>query len=110
MNRTKLLAINFRYFVEIVGLNILFYYPKDRNFYTIETEKTPIEVRRIYLNPNWDGQHEINRGGLDGQPRSCSDGELLATFDDPTQVWNGLKIDGIPIGDILDQSFIIEMD
>ena len=45
----------FRYFVEIVGLNILFYYVKDRQFYTIETEKFPIEVRRIFPNPNWDG-------------------------------------------------------
>lgn len=47
----------FRYFVEIVGLNILFYYLEDGQFYTIETEKTPIEVRRIFPNPNWDGKN-----------------------------------------------------
>ena len=48
----------FRYIVEIVGLNILFYWTEDRNFYTIETERDPIEVRRIYDNTNWDGERE----------------------------------------------------
>lgn len=100
----------FRYFVEIVGLNILFYHIKDRQFYTIETEKTPIEVRRIYPNPNWDGKNEIERSGLDGMPRTSSAGELLATFEDPTQIWSGLTIDGETIGNILDNSFILEMD
>ena len=46
----------FRYYVEIVDLNILFYWVEDRNFYTIETELDPIEVCRIYNNPNWDAK------------------------------------------------------
>lgn len=100
----------FRYIVEIVGLNILFYYTKDRQFYTIETEKLPIEVRRIFPNPNWDGKYEINKAGLNGEPNTNSDGEVLASFDDPTQIWDNLKIDGIPIGDVLKDSFIVEMD
>ena len=35
----------------------MFYYLEDGQFYTIETEKTPIEVRRIFPNPNWDGKN-----------------------------------------------------
>lgn len=100
----------FRYIVEIVGLNILFYYLQDRQFYTIETEKQPIEVRRIYPNPNWDGKYEINKAGKNGNPYTNSDGKVLATFDDPTKIWNNLKIDGVAIGDVIDNSFIVEMD
>jgi hypothetical protein len=45
--------IIFRYVVEIVGLNILFYWLEDHQWYTIETEKDPVEVRRIFPNPEW---------------------------------------------------------
>lgn len=100
----------FRYFVEIVGFNILFYYVKDRQFYTIETEKYPVEVRRIFPNPQWDGVFEIEKSGLDGRPSSCSAGDIIATFDDPTKIWDELFIDGTPIGDVIDGSFIVAMD
>lgn len=100
----------FRYVVEIVGLNILFYWIKDRQFYTIETEKTPIEVRRLFLNPHWDGKHEINKADIHGEPYTNSSGDVLASFDDPTQIWNNLKIDGTPIGEVIENSFIVDMD
>lgn len=100
----------FRYIVEIVGLNILFYYIKDKQFYTIETEKSPIEIRRLYPNPSWDGKYEINKAGCNGMPYTNSDGEVIASFNDPTEIWDNLKIGGTPIGDVLDNSFIVEMD
>lgn len=100
----------FRYFVEIVGLNVLFYYLLDRRFYTIETEKLPIEVRRLYPNPNWDGKYEINKADIMGEPHTNSDGEVIASFNDPTEIWDNLKIDGISIGEVLENSFIVEMD
>lgn len=56
----------FRYIVEILGLNILFYWMNDHQWYTIETEKDPIEVRRIYPNPNWDGKCEMTKTDLNG--------------------------------------------
>lgn len=100
----------FRFIVEIVGLNVLFYWMKDRKWYTIETEKDPIEVRRIYPNPNWDGKCEYRKSGLEGFPQTCSKGEILATFEEPIQIWNGLKIEGVPIGDILAESVIATLD
>lgn len=100
----------FRYVVEIVGLNILFYWLKDRNWYTIETEKSPIEVRRIYTNPNWDGKYEYLKAGKEGFPQTCSEGEVLATFDAPIEIWNNLKIDNEPIGEILKNSVISDLD
>lgn len=100
----------FRYEVEIVGLNILFYWLKDRNFYTIETEKSPIEVRRLYPNPNWDGKCEFLKAGIEGSPHTNSAGEVLATFENPTDIWDNLRIEGVPIGEVLDYSAIVELD
>ena len=100
----------FRYIVEIVGLNVLFYWLEDRQWYTIETEKNPIEVRRIYSNPNWDGMCEYTKAGRVGFPQTCSAGEILATFDDPTMVWEQLHINGVPIGKILANSVITDLD
>ncbi len=100
----------FRYVVEIVGFNILFYWMEDRQWYTIETEKHPIEVRRIYPNPNWDGTYETDKAGLDGVLNTSSAGELLATFDDPTLVWEQLRINNVPIGEVLANSVITDLD
>ncbi len=100
----------FRYIVEIVGLNVLFYWIEDRQWYTIETEKTPIEVRRIYPNPNWDGKCEYTKAGKEGYPQTCSLGEILATFEDPTRVWEQLQINGVPIGKVLANSVISDLD
>jgi hypothetical protein len=100
----------FRYCVEIVGYNILFYWVNDGNFYTIETEKSPIEVRRIYPNPDWTGEAEFCKADSDSGPCTSSDGEILATFDSPTQIWGNLHIDGKSIGEILEESLIIDLD
>lgn len=100
----------FRYVVEIVGLNILFYWLKDKNWYTIETEKEPIEVRKIFPNPKWDGKCKYLKAGLEGYPQTCSKGTIIATFDDPTKIWNELSIDGVPIGEVLENSLIATLD
>ncbi len=100
----------FRYVVEQLGFNILFYWVEDRNFYTIETEWKPIEVRRLYENPDWDGKAELSRVGIQGCPSTCSPGEVIATFNDPSEIWDNLKISSCPIGEVLANSMIIELD
>ena len=101
----------FRYVIEEVGFNLVFYWIKDRNFYVIETEKTPIEVRKLYPNPQWDGKCEFLKVGLLGEgASSCSEGEVLATFEDEALIWDELKINDVPIGDVLEQSKIVTWD
>ncbi len=99
----------FRYVVEQIGFNILFYWVEDRNFYTIETECLPIEVRRIYDNPNWDGKIEYLKAGYD-YPSTCSPGEVIATFNDPSEIWDNLRIGSHSIGEVLANSAIIDLD
>lgn len=101
----------FRYVIEVVRFNLVFYWMRDRNFYVIETEKVPVEVRRLYPNPNWDGKYEFLKVGLLGEgASSCSAGEILATFDDEALIWDKLKIDNVPIGEVLEESKIITWD
>lgn len=101
----------FRYVIEQVGYNLVFYWMEDRNFYTIETEKKPIEVRRLFPNPNWDGKYEILKVGTHGEgASSCSAGEVLAIFDDEAHIWDELTINGIPIGEVLERSLIVGWD
>lgn len=99
-----------RYIVEILGLNILFYWMEDRQWYTIEMEKDPIEVRRICPNPNWDGKCEMEKSDLDGKPHTSSAGEIIATFDSPVEVWGNLCINNVPIGEVLENSVITDLD
>ena len=100
----------FRYWVEDVGLNILFYWLEDKNFYTLKTEKTPIELVRINLNPKWDGKCELTKAESEYGPTTASSGTVVQVFDDPTEIWSNLKINGIPLEKVIEKSAIIEMD
>ena len=100
----------FRYVVEIAGFNLLFYWLKDRNFYVIETEKMPIEVRRISPNPDWDGQCEFTKAASNSGPNTASAGEILATFDSASEIWENLRIDGVGIADIIPEASILTWD
>ena len=48
----------FRYIVEIVGLDILFYWMEDRQWYTIETEK--IQLKFVVFTPIRNGTVSAN--------------------------------------------------
>lgn len=100
----------FRYCVVDVGYNILFYWTVDRHFYVIETEKSPIEVRRINANPNWDGECELLKADSNLGPTTNSEGEVIAIFEDVTDIWDGLLINGVDLETVLKRSVIIEMD
>ena len=100
----------FRYVIEIAGFNLLFYWTKDEQFYVIETEKDPIEVRRIAPNPNWDGKCEFFKAASNFGPNTASPGEVLAKFDNPTEVWDKLQINDVPISEVIEESMIITWD
>jgi hypothetical protein len=101
----------FRFVIEGVGFNLVFYWLEDRNYYSIETEKYPIEVRKLYPNPNWDGVDEYFKVGTHGEGAcSYSEGEIIATFTDETKIWDELKINGVPIEKVLENSVIVGWD
>ena len=99
----------FRYY-EVVGLNIMFYWTVDEQFYIIYTECLPTDVIRIFPNLNWDGKYIYQKTGESGCPHTGSAGDVIASFDDPTKIWNELKIKGVPIGEVLEKSLILALD
>lgn len=100
----------FHYNVVVVGYNLLFYWVRTGEWYAIETEKRPIEVRMLYRNPSWDGEYEYFKSGVSGSPSTCEPGKILATFDSPTEIWDNLKIEDVPIGEVLAHSLIAQLD
>lgn len=100
----------FRYVVEIVGFNLLFYWVEDGNFYSIEVEKSPIEVRRIHRNEHWDGKCEFLKAGSECGPNTASPGDVIATFDESVSLWDKLIINGKHLSEILTNSAIITWD
>lgn len=99
----------FYYYIVEVGLNMLFYYVDDGWFYTIETEKEPnIEVRRIYKDPNWDGEY-LTYSVEDGV-MTCSDGEILYILHRREDIWDTVKINGKSLEEVLARSVIMDLD
>ena len=50
------------------------------------------------------------KAGIEGSPHTSSVGEILAKFDDPTEIWDNLRIDNVPIGEVLENSVITDLD
>lgn len=102
-------SVIFDYYVVQVGLNMLFYYIEDGQFYSIETEKEPaIEVRRLYRDPQWDGQYLI--WSVKDCAQTNSPGEILYTINCRSQIRDIVKINGKNLVEVLRRSVIVEMD
>lgn len=86
--------------------SIIFYYVDDGNFYELFMESEPHKFWRIPKLEIWDGKY-IGRQILWENHR---EGEVLFEFADDTDLWNTLKIDGKSIGEVLERSYIAEID
>ena len=92
-----------------MGLNVVFYWVDDNNMYVIFNETTPSQIRKIPVKVHKRGLSiEDKYGDLD----SHNEGEVVATFyrDRSTKnslVWNTLKINGVPIREVLKRSVIL---
>ena len=88
------------------AFSIIFYYPDDGNFYELFMEGTPFKFWRIPKKSDWDGKWIIQ--SIDWNDHR--EGDVLQTFDDSTDLWNTLKVDGKPIGDVISNSIIAEIN
>ena len=95
----------FRYHVEKIGLNLGFYYPPTDTFYAIYNDARPIEV---YTMPR-----DRRRSDFIGWQCECDphdQDQLIATFDDISEVWDGLKIDGKDFEEVIMHSYIVALN
>jgi len=86
--------------------SIIFYYVDDGNFYELFMESDPHKFWRIPKLETWDGKFI----GRQIMWENHHEGEVLSEFTDDTDLWNTLKIDGKPIGEVLKRSYIAEID
>ena len=94
----------FEFEVVEVGWNMSFYYLDNDTFYGIHSECIPTEVKILprdrtipYLNSQCECDTHV-------------DGEVIASFDDPHDIWDNLKIDGKSLEEVLERSVIIVLN
>ena len=91
--------------VVLVGLNLAFYYVDDGRFYGIHNESIPIKVKILprdtpespYINTQCSGDTHV-------------DGEVIFSCRDPKELWDGVRIGGKPLGEVLSRSYIITLN
>lgn len=86
--------------------SIVFYYVPDGNFYELFMEGSPFKFWKIQKKKEWDGKWICDL--IDWNDHV--EGEVLFTFNDNTDVWTDLRLNGIPIGEVLQNSVIAEIN
>ena len=95
----------FRYHVEEVGLNLSFYYPPTDTFYAIFKDVWPVKVKTL---PRDRRVSDFIGWQCDCDPHD--EDQIIATFDDITEVWDGLKIDGKDFEEVIMHSYITALN
>lgn len=85
-----------------MGLNLSFYYVDNDTFYGLHTESIPIELKILPRNRD----EEFVGWQCNGDTHSS--GEVLYSFDEQSmKMWETIRIDGKPLDEILERSYII---
>lgn len=83
------------------GLNLAFYYLDNDTFYGIHREHYPIECKVLPRN------RSERFLGWQCPADTHEDGEVIASFDNERQIWDGLLINGKKLEDVLMHSYIM---
>lgn len=85
-------------------LNLAFYYIDNDTFYGLHRELYPIELKVL---PR-DKTAPFIAWQCDGDTHD--DGEVVCSFDDEHDLWDGIKIDGKSLEEVLERSYIITIN
>lgn len=88
------------------AFSIIFYYPADNNFYELFMETEPHKLWLVNKLQKWDGHYISQQIAWEEH----EEGRVLATFTDDDDPWSILKIDKKPIGEVLENSLIAEIN
>lgn len=93
----------FRFYLEEMGMNLLFFWVVDKCFYYIDLEEYPYILERIPVNPNWDGQYMMGKKDyLWGNVET----DVLCTFEHVHDIWDKARIGGKTLAEILPDCWI----
>lgn len=95
----------FEYFVEELQRNLIFYYVKDGNFYGIHSENCPTPVF-IFKK---DESEDYIFDQLVGDTHDYDKGEILYMVPCDEKIWDVVKIDGKPLEEVLQDSYIVNI-
>lgn len=95
----------FEFEVVKVGLNLAFYYVDNDTFYGIHTECIPIEVKVLprdreaspYINSQCKGD-------------THAEGEVIFSCEERGELWDGVRINGKTLEEVLERAYIVTMD
>ena len=95
----------FDFEVVTVGLNLAFYYVDNNKFYGIHTESIPIEVKEL-------PRDNPNNPYIDSQCKGDTHvpGKVIFVCEDAKELWDGVKIDGKSLEEVLNRSYIITLN
>lgn len=91
----------FDYCIVRVGYNFSFYYVDNDTCYGLHREDTPIELK--ILPRRWEEKYIAWQLEDD----THCDGEVVFSFDDPKEIWEGVKINGKSLEEIISRSYIL---
>ena len=94
----------FNFEIALVGLNIWFYYVDNDTFYAIFGELTNIELHECLR----DRREQFLYNQF--VETDWYQGKKLQVFDKREDVWNGININGKSLEDVLERSFIINLN
>lgn len=92
----------FNYYVVECGTNLIFYNVADGHFYGIHSELIPTPVFRFKEDPN----EEIPVFRTSNNTHYYYEGDILAEFDNPEDIWDNFKLNGESLEQILQHSYI----
>lgn len=93
----------FNYEIVRIGLNMAFYYIDNDTFYGIHRERYPIEVKIL---PRDRSEQYL---GFQCECDTHDDGEVIYSFDRAEDLWDGIRIDGKTLENVLEHSYITSL-
>lgn len=95
----------FMYYMDIVRLQMVFYYIEDDTFYAIATMVQPIKVKKL---PRF---REISKYvGYQCDCDADDDGEILGMYETVQDIWDNCTINGKHLDEVLRHSYICCMN
>lgn len=96
----------FETYIDDLGMNIVFFYLRDRNFYGIHSEECPTPIFRF--------KKDLSKPFIydqlgDGDTHNYEEEEILYMIPCDQKIWDVVKIDGKSLEEVLQNSYIVNI-
>lgn len=85
-----------------IGFNMAFYYVDNDTFYGIHREAYPVEIKILPRDRN-----ACKFIGYQCEANTHEGDDIIATFENPSDIWDNFKIDGKSLEEVIERSYIM---